>query len=153
MKKALSILFILIFSLFSLFANDIAFLTKKVAEVSDELNLNLVITCTYRSWESQIAAMDRQSESVLERWYGEPTAKTFMNYKNGKISYAELLETMKDNHLIKHPNGLAVDIGVNSSGLSAAQVQQVKKALTAKGLYILDETTDGNPCIHVSRSY
>ena len=59
---------------------------------------------------------------------------------------------MKQCPYIKHPNGLAVDIGVNSSGLNPYQVEEVKKALERKGLYVYDERSYNEPCIHVSRS-
>lgn len=96
--------------------------------------------------------MNKQSEATLRQWYGDTTAKAFMDYKNGKITEKSLITVMEKNSLIKHPNGLAIDIGINKSGLSESQVNQVIKALSAKGLYVFDERPNGNPCIHVSRS-
>lgn len=59
---------------------------------------------------------------------------------------------MKQSPFIKHPQGLAVDIGVNSTGLSPVQVNAVKDILKRKGVYVYDERNYSEPCIHVSRS-
>lgn len=45
-------------------------------------------------------------------------ALAFIKYKNGELEKEQLIEVMQVCPYIKHPRGLAVDIGVNSSGLS-----------------------------------
>ena len=132
--------------------DDVLYLTKKVREASEELGLNLVITSTYRSWDEQIYLTSDKSVSTLNIWHGADVASAFIKYKNGELKKERLIEVMKQCPFIKHPKGLAVDIGVNSSGLSPYQVEEVKKALERKGLYVLDERSDNEPCIHVSRS-
>lgn len=152
MKKIILCLVILLTSVCFTFADDVQYLRAKVQEVSQELGLNLVITGDYRSWDRQIDLMWTKDESTLKKWYGSETASAFMKYKSGNISKDTLLSIMKNNTLIKHPNGLAVDIGINSSGLNNSQAEEVKKALQAKGLYVFNEINDGTPCIHISRS-
>lgn len=86
MKKTISILILLLCAFVSLYADDIGFLTGKVSEVANELNLTLEITSGKRGWDKQINAMNKQSEATLRQWYGDTTAKAFMDYKNGKIT-------------------------------------------------------------------
>ena len=155
--KKLVLMFVILISLTEfVFASatddDVWYLTQKVREVGRELDLNLVITSTYRTWDEQIKLMWKRSESTLKRWYGPVVASSFIKYKNGELEKEALIEVMDACPYIKHPKGLAVDIGVNSSGLSPYQVEEVKKALERKGLYVLDERSDNEPCIHVSRS-
>lgn len=132
--------------------DDVWYLTQKVREVGRELDLNLVITSTYRTWDEQIRLMWKRDKSTLNSWYGSDVASAFVKYRNGELGKEELLKVMKQCPYIKHPNGLAVDIGVNSSGLNPYQVEEVKKALERKGLYVYDERSYNEPCIHVSRS-
>lgn len=131
---------------------DVLYLIQNIREVERELGYRLVITSTYRSWEEQIGLMWKRSESTLNTWYGADVASAFIKYKNGELEKEALIEVMDACPYIKHPKGLAVDIGVNSSGLSPYQVEEVKKALERKGLYVFDERSDNEPCIHVSRS-
>jgi hypothetical protein len=152
MKKSIALVFVLALGIAPVFADDIAFLTQKVAKVSDDLGLRLAITSTFRTYDQQIDAMRGKSQTTLTKWYGADTAQAFAEFENGARSRNSLLKDLQDNVLIKHPKGLAVDIGVNSSGLSPAQKDRVVAALKAEGLYVLDEVVDGNPCIHVSRS-
>lgn len=132
--------------------DDVQYLIYKIGEVEKELGYHLVITDTYRTWDEQIKLMWNRSESTLKRWYGPVVASAFIKYKNGELEKEALIEVMDACPYIKHPKGLAVDIGVNSSGLSPYQVEEVKKALERKGLYVFDERSDNEPCIHVSRS-
>jgi len=155
--KKLVLMFVVFISLTELmFASvpddDVLYLKRMVKEVERDLGLNLVITSTYRSWESQIFLMRKRDVSTLISWYGVDVASAFIKYKNGELGKEQLIEVMKQCPFIKHPKGLAVDIGVNSSGLSPIQVEKVKDALEKKGLYVFDEISYGEPCIHVSRS-
>ena len=131
---------------------DVLYLIQNIREVERELGYRLVITSTYRSWEEQIGLMWNKDVSTLNTWYGADVASAFIKYKNGELEKEALIEVMDACPYIKHPKGLAVDIGVNSSGLSPYQVEEVKKALERKGLYVFDERSDNEPCIHVSRS-
>ena len=155
--KKLVLMFVVFISLTELmFASvpddDVLYLTRMVKEVGRELGLNLVITSTYRSWDEQIYLMSDKNVSTLNSWYGPDVASAFMKYKNGELGKEELLKVMKQCPYIKHPNGLAGDIGENSSGLKDYQVKKVKDALERKGLYVFDERSYNEPCIHVSRS-
>ena len=132
--------------------DDVQYLIYKIGEVEKELDYHLVITDTYRTWDEQIKLMWNRSKSTLNSWYGADVASALMKYKNGELEKEELIEVMNACPYIKHPKGLAVDIGVNSSGLSSYQVEAVKKALKRKGLYVFDERSHNEPCIHVSRS-
>ena len=155
MKKKILLICALLIAGSFVFADDVQFLTDMVQEVSEELDLNLVITNGKRSWDEQLESMRRGSkddEATLKNWYGSETASAYLNYRNGQISKNELIDIMKRNPLMKHPAGLAVDIGINSSGLNNAQVDKVIAALKAKGLYVKDERPQGNSCIHISRS-
>lgn len=131
---------------------DVLYLIQNIREVERELGYRLVITSTYRSWEEQIGLMWNKDVSTLNTWYGPVVASSFIKYKNGELEKEALIEVMDACPYIKHPKGLTVDIGVNSSGLSPYQVEEVKKALERKGLYVFDERSDNEPCIHVSRS-
>ena len=135
-----------------LFADDIEYLTSKIYEVGKDLNLSLQISSTYRSWEQQINEMQGKDYDTLLNWYGQSTADAFIEYQEGKRSKDSLVANMKKNNLIKHPNGLAVDIGINKSRLSDVDADRVIEALRNKGLYVKDERPQGNSCIHVSRS-
>ena len=137
---------------FAMGNDDVQYLKYKVREVETELGLDLVITDTYRTWDEQIKLMWKRDESTLTSWYGADVASTFIKYRNGELGKEELLKVMKQCPYIKHPNGLAVDIGVNSSGLNDYQVKKVKDALERKGLYVFDERSFQEPCIHVSRN-
>ena len=59
-----------------------------------------------------------RDESTLNSWYGAGVTLAFIKYKNGELEKEQLIEVMQVCPYIKHPRGLAVDIGVNSSGLS-----------------------------------
>ena len=155
--KKLVLMFVVFISLTELmFASvpddDVLYLTLMVKEVERELGLNLVITSTYRTWDEQIRLMWGKDKSTLISWYGVDVASAFIKYKNGELGKEQLIGVMKQCPFIKHPRGLAVDIGVNSSGLSPVQVDAVKETLKRKGLYVFDERSYNEPCIHVSRS-
>lgn len=154
--KKLILMFVVLISLTELvFAavtdDDVWYLTQKIREVEKELGYRLEITSTYRSWDEQISLMRKFDEATLIKWYEIDTASAFIKYKNGELEKEQLVEVMKKNPLIKHPNGLAVDIGINSSGLTDDQVDDVIKALKGKGLYVLDERRYKQSCLHVSR--
>lgn len=151
MKKNILFFVILVSTVCFAFADDVQYLRQKVQEVADELGYNLVIVDDYRTWDKQVELMLDIKASTLKKWYGEETSTALINFKNGKLSKDKLISILKKNPLIKHPLGLAVDIGVNSSNLTDAQAEEVKTALEKKGLYVLNEIVDDNPCIHVSR--
>lgn len=149
-KKVIMLLMVLCITYLSSFADDIPYLTQKIENVAAKLELNLVIIGDKRDWSKQIELMSDKNFETLKRWYGEDTATAYIKYKNGEIDVDTLMSKIKNNSLMQHPAGKAVDIGISSSGLTDEQVNAVIAALKEEGLYVFDERQDGINCLYVS---
>lgn len=95
--KKLVLMFVILISLTefvftSATDDDVWYLTQKVREVGRELDLNLVITSTYRTWDEQIRLMWKRDKSTLNSWYGSDVASAFVKYRNGELGKEELLK-------------------------------------------------------------
>ena len=83
--------------------------------------------------------------------YADDLWNAYTGYKDGNVTRQSLIATMKrySSHF-KHVGGNAIDIGINRSGLNTQEkIDAVIKALKAAGLSVYDETSYGNPCLHV----
>jgi len=154
-KVSFILIFAVMFGMFaaiSVSALDTADVERIIMEVGRELGLNLVITDRSRTWDQQVDVMARMDINSARQMYGysDRLWDALVGFREGTVSRQSFISTMQlYRSRFTHVGGNAVDIGINRSGLTSANVTAVINALQRRGLSVLDERPMGINALHV----
>lgn len=160
--------------------NEIEQMLKKIIDSlnSKKLSYSIAITSGVRYASEQAEAMYNLTQTQRDKWYKgklgdeideslynellnvifEQDQKNYSDINQEKDKKKSIIEALtltiekqvkNDKYISSHLRGMAFDIGLNSS--IGVEKQTLIDIIVNCGFKVKDETSDGHPCLHVSK--